>query len=119
MGLEDPIHCSVDPHYAEERRGCVAGRNHFCVDVDGSVFPCRPLAYRVGHVNYLRAAWYSPEMVRIRNRDFGGQCGRCELKMNCGGCRVHALLNGDLFGEDTRCFADELGLIRPEEVGTC
>lgn len=112
VGLEDPIHCSVDPDYARARKGCVAGRNHFCVDVDGAVFPCRPLAHRVGHVNYLRAAWYSPGMVRIRTRDFGGQCGRCELKANCGGCRVHALLKGDLFGEDTRCFAGEHGLIR-------
>lgn len=119
VGLEDPIHCSVDPVYAEDRKGCVAGRNHLCVDVDGSVYPCRPLGYKVGHVNYLRAAWYSPDMVRIRNRDFGGQCGRCELKMNCGGCRVHALLKGDLFGEDTRCFADELGLIRPVEMAAC
>lgn len=118
VGLEDPIHCSVDPAYAEGCNGCVAARNHYCVDVDGSVYPCRALGYRVGHVNYLRAAWYSPDMVRIRNRDFGGQCGRCALKMNCGGCRVQALVNGDLFGEDTRCFADEAGLIRTE-MGAC
>lgn len=114
IGVEDPVHCSVDPRYAEDRRGCVAARNHFAVDVDGSIYPCRVLAHRVGHVNYLRAAWYHPDMVRIRNRDFTGQCGRCELKANCGGCRVHARLNGDLFGEDTRCFAQEHGMIRAE-----
>lgn len=114
IGLEDPVHCSVDPRYARGRRGCVAARNHFAVDVDGSIYPCRVLAHRVGHINYLRAAWYHPDMVRIRNRDFSGQCGRCELKAHCGGCRVHAQLNGDLFGEDTRCFAQEHGLIRAE-----
>lgn len=114
IGIEDPVHCSVDPRYAADRRGCVAARNHFAVDVDGSIYPCRVLAHRVGHVNYLRAAWYHPDMVRIRNREFTGQCGRCELKANCGGCRVHARLNGDLFGEDTRCFAQEQGLIGAE-----
>ncbi len=113
VGLEDPIHCAVDPRYAEERRGCVAGRNHFCVDVDGSVYPCRPLAYKVGHVDDLMGAWRSPEMLRIRRRDYGGQCGRCQLKANCGGCRVHAQLGGDLFGEDARCSAPEMGLVRP------
>ncbi len=114
LGMEDPVHCSVDPVYARGRRGCVAARNHFAVDVDGSIYPCRVLAHRVGHVNYLRAAWYHPDMVRIRNREFTGQCGRCELKLNCGGCRVHAQLNGDLFGEDTRCFAQEQGLLHAE-----
>ncbi|WP_306600467.1 radical SAM/SPASM domain-containing protein [Geothrix sp. 21YS21S-2] len=119
VGVEDPVHCSADAGFAKNRAGCVAGRNHFSVDVDGSIYPCRPLAHRVGHVNYLRAAWYSPDMVRIRKRAFGGQCGHCELTQNCGGCRVHALLAGDLFGEDPRCFAAETGMLRPQEVGTC
>lgn len=112
VGVEDPIHCSVSPKYARTRRGCVAGRNHFCIDVDGIVYPCRPLHLPVGHVDDLRAAWDSPEMRRIRARDFGGQCGRCEIRDNCGGCRVHALAHGDAFGEDTRCFAPQLGLVR-------
>lgn len=112
VGLEDPTHCSVSPEYARTQRGCVAGRNHLCVDVDGVVYPCRPLRLPVGQVDDLGAAWNSPEMVRLRARDFGGQCGRCELRANCGGCRVHALAAGDPFGEDTRCFAGDLGLIR-------
>jgi sulfatase maturation enzyme AslB (radical SAM superfamily) len=71
----------------------------------------------VGHVCDLRAAWDSPAMQRLRERKFGGRCGRCELLSNCGGCRAHALAHGDAFGEDTRCFADELGLVRtPAEV---
>ncbi len=119
VGLEDPVHCSVSADYARERRGCVAGRNHFCVDVDGAVHPCRPLRLPVGHVDDLPAAWASAPMVRLRTRDLGGQCGRCELKAHCGGCRVHALAAGDVFGEDVRCFAPELGLVRtPGEART-
>ncbi|MBI2391209.1 MAG: radical SAM protein [Deltaproteobacteria bacterium] len=119
VGLEDPTHCSVSPVYARDRRGCVAGRNHFCVDVDGSVQPCKPFGLKVGHVNDLEEMWRSPELVRMRARDYGGQCGRCEIKANCGGCRVYPWLAGDPFGEDTRCFAAEHDLVRsPLEANT-
>ncbi len=111
LGLEDPVHCSASRDYARSMRGCVAGRNHFCVDVDGSVFPCRPLEYPVGTVDDLEAAWTSPTMQSIREQDFEGQCGRCQIKSNCGGCRVHALLDGNILGEDRRCFAPEEGLV--------
>jgi len=117
VAVEDPVHCSVSPDYARRRRGCVAGRNHFCIDVDGSIQPCRPLGMKVGSVDDLEAAWHSPEMTRLRERRFDGQCGRCEIRMNCGGCRVHPWLEGNPFGEDTRCFAAEHDLIRtPFEV---
>jgi radical SAM protein with 4Fe4S-binding SPASM domain len=116
VGLEDPVHCSVDPRYARGLGGCVAARNHFCVDVDGTVYPCRPLATPVGHIDDLEAAWSSPTMARIRQRDFGGKCGRCELLPHCGGCRVHALLDGDLFGEDRRCFVGESLVRTPFEA---
>lgn len=113
VGLEDPVHCSASQEYARSQRGCVAGRNHLCIDVDGLVYPCRPLRLPVGRVDALRAAWVSPEMRRLRTRELGGRCGRCELRLHCGGCRVHALArDGDAFGEDTRCFAEELGLVR-------
>jgi pyrroloquinoline quinone biosynthesis protein E len=111
VGLEDPTCCSVSAH-ARSMTGCVAGWNHFCVDVEGDVYPCRPLAVRVGHVGDLDAAWDSPVMKRLRARDVGGACKRCQLRAHCGGCRVFALANGDLYGEDPRCFAAENDLIR-------
>ncbi len=107
IGIEDPVHCSVSPAYARTQAGCVAGRNHFCIDVDGAVYPCRPLGYRVGHVDDLPAAWHGDVMTRLRLRQLDGACGHCQLRHNCGGCRVHALAEGNLFGEDTRCFANE------------
>ncbi len=111
ISIEDPVHCSVSPAYAHTQAGCVAGRNHFCVDVDGSIFPCRPLGYRVGHIDDLEAMWFGETMTRLRHRQLDGQCGRCQLRHNCGGCRVHALAAGNLFGEDTRCFGEESGQI--------
>ncbi len=109
VGVEDPVHCSAAPAYARTQAGCVAGRNHFCVDVDGAVYPCRPLGYRVGHIDDLPAMWHGDVMTRLRHRQLNGQCGQCQLRHNCGGCRVHALAAGDLFGADTRCFAAETG----------
>ncbi len=105
VGIEDPIHCSVAPAFAKTQTGCAAGRNHFCVDVDGSVHPCRPLRRKVGDVNDLASAWNHPDMQRFRHRDLGGDCGRCTLRWHCGGCRVHAATQGDVFGQDSRCFA--------------
>lgn len=120
VGLEDPIHCSVLPSYAKTRHGCVAGRCHFCVDVDGVIYPCRPLRWAVGHISNLRAAWHSPSMTRLRERRFDGQCGRCRLKEHCGGCRVHALQQGSVFGEDPRCFVEsnQLAPLSAEERAT-
>lgn len=117
VGVEDPVHCSVAPQTARRESGCVAGRNHLCIDVDGAVFPCRPLAYPVGHVDDLHGAWHHPDMVRLRNRDLEGNCGRCELRWHCGGCRVHGLAAGNLFAGDERCFAEETGVLMPPWVG--
>lgn len=117
VGVEDPVHCSVSSEFAQSQSGCVAGRNHLCIDVDGTVYPCRPLALGVGHVDDLQAAWRHPDMQRLRHRQLNGQCGRCELRWHCGGCRVHPLQAGDLMGEDTRCFADESGVLMPAWQG--
>lgn len=117
LGVEDPVHCSVSAAFARGETGCVAGRNHLCIDVDGAVFPCRPLALKVGHVDDLPGAWHSPAMTRMRDRDYGGACGRCTLRWHCGGCRVHAQAAGDLFGEDPRCFAEEEGLLMTPRQG--
>ena len=111
IGLEDPVHCSVDRDYAGHLAGCVAGRNHFAVDVDGSIFPCRPLALPVGHIDDLTAMWHGETMTRLRHRELEGACGRCQLRHHCGGCRVQAQAEGSLFGEDSRCFAAENGLL--------
>ncbi|MGC4063817.1 MAG: radical SAM protein [Polyangiaceae bacterium] len=104
VALEDPIHCSIDPAYAAECCGCVAGVNHFCVDVDGAIYPCRPLRIPVGHIDALSEAWHSQTMDRIRRRDFDGDCGRCTLRGSCGGCRVHAMLGGSLIWLRSQVF---------------
>ena len=117
VGVEDPVHCSVDPKFARTQSGCVAGRNHLCIDVDGSVHPCRPLRHAVGHVRDLDRAWHHPDMVQMRDRQYSGDCGRCTLRWHCGGCRVHARDEGDLFGSDPRCFAKDSDVLLPQWAG--
>lgn len=102
--IEDPPYCTISDDLVDKRAGCAAFICLLCVDVDGSVYPCRKAPVKMGHVDDLESAWNSPEAIRLRNRDFNGKCGSCEIKWSCGGCRGNAAANGDLLGSDNRCF---------------
>ncbi|MDY6966331.1 MAG: radical SAM protein [Halobacteriota archaeon] len=103
--IEDPPYCTIASDLPDERAGCAACICLFCVDVDGSVYPCRKAPVKIGHVDDLEAAWNSKTAVRIRNRDYNGRCGSCEIKWSCGGCRGFAsATTGDILGSDDRCF---------------
>ena len=103
--IEDPPYCTIAPDLPGKRAGCAACICLFCVDVDGSVYPCRKAPVKIGHVDDLEAAWNSETAIRIRNRDYNGRCGSCEIKWSCGGCRGYASASkGDVLGSDDRCF---------------
>ncbi len=104
--LEDPPFCTISPELVEQRAGCGAFICLLCVDVDGSVYPCRRAPVKMGTIDDLEAAWFSEVGKRLRRRDFNGKCGTCSIKGSCGGCRGFAAARGDLFGSDTRCFID-------------
>ncbi|MFQ6130271.1 MAG: radical SAM protein [Candidatus Hadarchaeaceae archaeon] len=104
--LEDPPFCSISPELVEQRAGCGAFICLLCVDVDGSIYPCRRAPVKMGTIDDLEAAWFSEAGKRLRRRDFNGKCGTCRIKGSCGGCRGFATARGDLFGSDTRCFID-------------
>ncbi|MEE8401621.1 MAG: radical SAM protein [Candidatus Hydrothermarchaeaceae archaeon] len=102
--IEDPPYCSVSDDLVDKRAGCGAFICLLCVDVDGSVYPCRKAPVRMGHVDDLDSAWNSPVALKLRNRDFEGKCGSCEIKWSCGGCRGYAASRGNLLGSDYRCL---------------
>lgn len=104
--VEDPPFCSISPELVEQRAGCGAFTCLLCVDVDGSIYPCRRAPVKMGTIDDLKAAWFSDAGKRLRRRDFNGRCGTCQIKWSCGGCRGFAAARGDLFGSDTRCFID-------------
>lgn len=102
--VEDPPYCTISDGLVEKRAGCAAFICLLCVDVDGSVYPCRKAPVNMGHVDDLEAVWNSPTAIRLRNRDFDGECGSCDIKWSCGGCRGYAASRGNLLGSDHRCF---------------
>lgn len=102
--IEDPPYCSISSDLVEKRAWCAAFICLLCVDVDGSVYPCRKAPVKMGHIDELEKVWNSPTAKRLRSRDFDGRCGSCELKWSCGGCRGYAAAKGNILGSDERCF---------------
>lgn len=102
--IEDPPYCTIAEDLVEKRAGCAAFICLLCVDVDGSIYPCRKAPIKMGHIDDLESAWNSPTAIRLRNRDFDGKCGSCDIKWSCGGCRGYAASKGNLLGSDDRCF---------------
>lgn len=106
--IEDPPYCTISPDLPEERAGCAAFICLFCVDVNGSVYPCRKIPHKMGTVYNLDGAWNSELAKKLRNRDFNGKCGSCNIKWSCGGCRGYAsATTGDMLGSDDRCLRNE------------
>lgn len=105
---EDPCICTIKDGPIREY-GCSSMRHHFCVDVNGNIYPCRLIEIPIGTISNIQEAWFSEMGKKIRHRiGLKGACEKCELLQHCGGCRAYALSRGDLFGEDDRCF-----LLRP------
>jgi radical SAM protein with 4Fe4S-binding SPASM domain len=89
--------------------GCQAGLAQGCIDARGNVMPCVMLPVVVGNIRErsLREIWReAPLLQSLRDRsNLQGNCGACELKDQCGGCRGVALAyTGDPLGADPRCW---------------
>lgn len=74
----------------------------------GDVTPAGFLPIVVGNVrrdDVVALYREAPLFVALRSPDaFGGRCGRCELRMECGGSRARALAaTGDPLAEDPLC----------------
>lgn len=82
------------------KRGCLAGISYCIVSPKGDVQPCAYLMEIVGNVkktpfNYI---WNNSEIFKnLRTLNYKGNCGLCEHKESCGGCRARAAYynNGD------------------------
>jgi len=91
--------------------GCQAGVGQGCVTANGTVLPCVLLPLPLGNVREqtFREIWSnSPVLYRLRNRsNLQGQCGSCQVKNRCGGCRAVAYAKtGNYMASDPRCWLD-------------
>lgn len=91
--------------------GCGAGAITFNVGVDGTMTPCAllniPLMNVFGKtIDEISEIYRNhPFVKQMLDMELHGKCGECELKYQCGGCRVRALYEtGDVFGEDPHCW---------------
>jgi radical SAM protein with 4Fe4S-binding SPASM domain len=90
--------------------GCSAGRGFVYIKPNGEVWPCPFVEVSCGNVREtpFEIIWAeSPIFADLRAREerLQGQCGECEYRRLCGGCRGRAwATTGDYLAEDPSCF---------------
>lgn len=90
--------------------GCAAGRGFIYIKPNGEVWPCPFVEVSCGNVREMpfQTIWNtSPvlQSLRAREKNLKGQCGECEYRRLCGGCRGRAwAITGDYLAEDPSCF---------------
>lgn len=90
------------------RRGCLAGLSYCIVTPSGNVQPCAYLPVVAGDVRRQPFAeiWRGSDVfTRLRSQRYGGACGECEHRAQCGGCRARAAVcaDGDFMAADPWC----------------
>lgn len=103
----------------EMHGGCSAGDRMADVDYLGNVHPCQFWSdLTLGNVrrqkfsriwNDLQAQDGILGRLRCKPEHLNGACGDCEQNRLCGGCRIRAASDGDMWGDDPACFYKKAG----------
>jgi radical SAM protein with 4Fe4S-binding SPASM domain len=93
--------------------GCHAGVLYFSLRPNGDVYPCTFLPVKVGNIREqsLTSIWRNSKVLNeLRERRLlKGECGTCEYRETCGGCRGRAYAcSGDYLETDPVCLRDLL-----------
>lgn len=120
---EEPRPLRVTTRLTTMSRGCLAGNGFAFVSHVGDVCGCGFLPLSVGNVRdrpfsdlYAHAPLF--EAFRDPSR-LGGDCGACEYRALCGGCRARAYAaTGDPLSEEPDCAYEPAGIVsgRPARV---
>jgi len=96
------------PYY---ERGCAAGMpmGYIMVLSNGEVNPCMLLQVNLGNIREqsIMSIWKSSSILtKLRQRDLlKGECGVCNYKLTCSGCRGRAYEEtGDMMATDPGCW---------------
>ena len=90
--------------------GCSAGRGFVYIKSNGDIWPCPFIEISAGNVrekSFVEIYRNSEIFRNLRNREnlLEGNCGKCNYKSVCGGCRGRAYAyTGNYLGEDPTCF---------------
>lgn len=96
-------------------RGCLAGLTYCVIGSEGIVRPCAYMTEDAGDVREqpFDEIWATSHVFeRLRTQAYGGNCGECEHKKHCGGCRARAAYyhDGDYMAQDDYCaYGQKLG----------
>jgi radical SAM protein with 4Fe4S-binding SPASM domain len=111
----------VPPEEQDRYSGCGAGKLTARLKVDGTLTPCVFLPNSAGNLmeTPFREIWdNSPVLKTIRNRDelLSGNCGSCQYKKICGGCRAVSMSrHGDMMGGDSSCWISK-EIVAPSRI---
>ena len=91
--------------------GCHAGIMYFSLRPNGDVYPCTFLPVKVGNIREqsLTSIWRDSKVLKeLRQRSLlKGECGACEYREACGGCRGRAYAcSGDYLETDPVCLRE-------------
>ncbi len=88
-----------------EGDGCIAGTHYCRITPEGSVTACPYIPDEVGNIRerpFLEI--WDESFQALRTPTLKGDCGVCEYKKLCGGCRARPLAaGGDLMDADSLC----------------
>ena len=90
-------------------RGCLAGTSYCIISPQGQVQPCAYLNIPLGDVRKIPfdVIWRNNKVLqKLRTMNYQGDCGICEYKSICGGCRARAAFynEGDFMTEEPWCL---------------
>ncbi|KYH39300.1 MAG: heme biosynthesis protein (NirJ-2), partial [Candidatus Hecatellales archaeon B24] len=93
--------------------GCGAGRFYISIEPNGDIYPCVFFPHdenvKLGNIltDDFEKLWRNhPLLEALRNKDILKEnCGSCEYKYTCGGCRARAYgYYGDVLAPDPGCI---------------
>lgn len=88
--------------------GCAAGVSALAIASNGDILLCPHIPVVLGNIrdDDIENIWKNNNLINVlRDRKkLKGNCGKCKLSNECGGCRAYPFqMTGDILEEDTLC----------------
>jgi radical SAM protein with 4Fe4S-binding SPASM domain len=93
--------------------GCGCGRFYCAIRSNGDIEPCVFFPLKIGNIfeDDFQDLWVSNKTLNeLRNKDLlEGNCGKCEYRYFCGGCRARAYgYTGNYLSPDPGCIKNKI-----------